>query len=124
DAREAEAEPARGAARRLVAGVALPLQPAVAQIVHGVSHEQEKRLGGGSRPLQHRRQPDMPDLDAAVLRHDVEIAGHAAGLPAAGLADRVEQRVVNGGAVAEPALEGADLRPRTVTQEPPQLPAA
>src|SRR5882724_12523931 len=98
DALEAEAETAGGAARGLVEGVALPLQPPVGEIVHGVAHEQEQGLGGSARALQHRCQPDMPDLDAAVLRHDVEIAGHAAG--AAAIADREEERVVDGSAIA------------------------
>src|SRR5262245_51859305 len=44
DSLEAEAEPARRAPRGGVEGVAFPLQPPVAEIVHGIAHEQEKRL--------------------------------------------------------------------------------
>ena len=45
----------RGAPRALVGGVALPLQPAVAEPVEGLAREQVDRLGGRGRALQRRR---------------------------------------------------------------------
>src|SRR6185312_985917 len=124
DALEAEAEAAGGATRGLVEGVALPLQPPVRKLLHGVAHEQKQGLCRGARALQNRRQPDMPDLDAAVLRDDVEIAGHAAGAAARDVADREEQGIVRGGAIAQPGLKGPGVPPRAIGHEAPQLFAA
>ena len=64
NALENEAEPLRGATRRSVERVALPLEPAVAQNVEGVAGKQVDRLRGLPRALQLRREPrPLPRLN-------------------------------------------------------------
>ena len=91
--------PKRSAALRDAAlrGVALPLEAPVAEIVERVAREQEDRLGRLARPLQAQPEPDVPDLDDAVLGGDAQVARHAAGAPVTEVDDRVEQRILGRG---------------------------
>ena len=73
DPLELEAEADRGAAGRLVQRVALPLEAAVAEVVEGMLGEQEDRLGRGGRALELWAEPDVPDLDHAVLGDDRQV---------------------------------------------------
>ena len=65
---------------------------AVAEVVERVPREQVDRLGRGRCALQRRAEPDVADLDAAVLGLDAQV-GDDADRPAV-LHDREEQRVL------------------------------
>ena len=63
---EGEAEALRGATRRRVERVALPLVAAIAKLLEHITREQILRLGRAGRPLHRRRVHDVADLDHAI----------------------------------------------------------
>src|SRR3954463_11923868 len=73
DALVREAKPLRGAARRGIEGVALPLVAPVAERERAL-HHQVHRLGRGDGPLQFRRVVDVADFDGTCGRIDPEVA--------------------------------------------------
>src|ERR1700678_629913 len=72
DSLESEAEALRGATRRRVEGVALPLVAAIAERLEDVTREQILRLGRAGRPLHRRRVQDVADLGDPVRRIDAQ----------------------------------------------------
>ena len=94
DALEAEAEAVGGAAGGGVERVALPLEAAVAELVEGVVREQVDGLGGGRRALQSCSEPDVADLDDALLGGDAQVGGHARRALVRQRGQRVEERVL------------------------------
>ena len=116
NALEREAEPHGGALRRLVAVVAFPLVAAVAELVEGVLHEQELRLGR-RRLARHQRPPiDIADLDDAIGRVDAHQRLPAGDLAAGLVDDGEEQRVLAGLDPVQPGLEGGAAFRRKVGQ--------
>src|SRR5690242_17451095 len=87
---EAKAEALRRPARRLVERVALPLEAPVAELVERLARKQEDRLGGGGATAKLRAEPDVADLDRAVVGRDAEIRRDARGLALRQQLDREE----------------------------------
>src|ERR1700693_1331337 len=67
DALKSESKPLRRAPRRGVRRVAFPFEPAITEVVEGMTGQEEDRLRGRARALQGRGEPDMADLDPPVL---------------------------------------------------------
>ena len=91
-----EAETTGRGARAGVGGVALPLHPPVSEIVQGVRDEEEERLRRRWGALQIRPEPDVPDLDRAMIRLDAHQRGHALSPIARVRPDGEEERVLTG----------------------------
>jgi hypothetical protein len=97
-----ESEPGGSRSRRSVEAIALPFVAAVAEFVEHTPHHQEHRLGGSRLALQQWRVVDVADLDHTVRAIDAHVGGEADGLVGGLVHDRVRQRVVAGGELAQP----------------------
>ena len=93
DALERETQPLGGGARPGVEGVALPLDPAVAQGLERLAQEEVGGLGVGARPLRRRDVPDVPHLHVPHRAVLVEVAHHAHGRAGGPVHDGEEERV-------------------------------
>ena len=83
----------RGAARRLVRGVAFPFEAAIAEVVEGVAREEVERIGGDTRARDRRPPENAADLDDAVLGRDAHQRLPALGAAGGRIDDGVEQRI-------------------------------
>ena len=101
----------RRAPARPVQRVALPLEAAVALAEHPVG-EEEDHLARRARPLQRRRQADVPDLDRPRLGADPHQARHPRRRPDRPVGQREEQRVR---LARDPLDPGRDRPPRRRT---------
>src|SRR6187397_104694 len=90
DPLEAKAKALGGTPRGLVERVALPLQPAVTEIVEGVAREQVDGLGGGRRTPQLWAEPDVADLNRAEGGLYPQVGGLAQRTPRRERFDRVK----------------------------------
>src|SRR5919106_3832818 len=115
-----EAEPPGRLLGGLVEVVALPFQPAIAELIEHAREHQEHRLRRQRRPLDRRRVPDLAGLDAAVGRHDVHIAGHAGRPPALQIDHCEGQRIGGGSAALQPAGEVGEIGERGMRQGAPK----
>ncbi len=99
--------------------VALPLQPAVAQLEAQLA-QQVHRLGALGRTLHGGAEGDVPDFDAAVVGHDRHQAQDALGLAAGAVDDGVEQRVAASGVTFQPTVEGGTFGEWAIREVVPQ----
>src|SRR5688572_23154071 len=92
-----EAETAGRRARGGVGGVALPLHSPVSQTIQRVRDEEEERLRRRRGPLQTWSEPDVTNLDRAVIRLDAHQRGDTFGPIARARPDGEEERIFTGG---------------------------
>src|SRR5262249_35038458 len=97
DALEGETEPLGGPSGAGVQRSALPLEPAVAEVIERVAGKQEDGLGRAGRALQGRAKPDVPDLDDPEFRGDPQVGDYAQRTLVASGEDREEERVLRAG---------------------------
>jgi hypothetical protein len=69
------------------------VKPATPQHLEGVARQEEDRLGRLRRALQRAAEPDVADLDHAVLGLDAQEAHDAGREAARHVQDRVEVRI-------------------------------
>ena len=93
DALEPEPQSEGRISGALIEGVAAPLHPAISKAGHGVAQHQKECLRGTSRSLKFRAEPDMPNLDHAILWVDVEEARLATGPSAIQRTNRIKHRI-------------------------------
>jgi len=121
DALEREAEPQGGGTRRRVQRVALPFVAPVPERER-LPHHEVHGFGGGGRPLQQRREAQVPDFDRARQRVDAQIAGETDRAPRLGGDDREEERIVAEALAFQPASIGIEIVERPVGQIGPLSP--
>src|SRR5437588_10787722 len=102
---EGEAETLRRLARWRIEGVALPFEPAAAELVEAVAHHEENRFGGLARSLEAGRYPDMTDLDHAVRRIEPHEGAHAGRFPRIPADEGVEPWIAACLAILNPIAE-------------------
>src|SRR6202165_1466217 len=118
---EREPKPFRRAARREVERIALPLETAVAQVVERMAGPEVDGLGRLARPLQPRREQEMPHLDHTVLRDHAHQAALSERHARGAIHNRVEQGILRSRALRDPLVEGFRAAKWSVWQVLPEL---